>query len=179
MCIRDRPRHGRKRLGPRRAGYRRSAPVPAVRRTRQDDHNKPAAPRCSQTPPSPLVRPPGLPLLSLRIARFGGHRNDRRRRTARISTASLRIARFGGHRNGSTQAAPSSTRGSSLRIARFGGHRNTRRHRRQAEIASLRIARFGGHRNKCAGPFPGGCGAGSRYAYQGETVLADCQDIPM
>ena len=69
------PRHGRKRLGPRRAGYRRSAPVPPTRRTRQDDHNEPAAPRCSQTLPSALVRPPGLPLLSLRIARFGGHRN--------------------------------------------------------------------------------------------------------
>ena len=120
-------RHGRKRLGPRRAGYRRSAPVPPTRRTRQDDHNEPAAPRCSQTLPSPLVRPPELPLLSLRIARFGGHRNTVvRPRTVTILRLSLRIARFGGHRNVATSALTPPSSGTSLRIARFGGHRNGR-----------------------------------------------------
>ena len=69
------PHHSRKRLGPRGVRYRRSTPVPCTRRTRQDDHGKPAASRCSQTPPSPLVRPPELPLLSLRIARHRGHRS--------------------------------------------------------------------------------------------------------
>ena len=79
--------------------------MPPTRRTRRDDHDEPVASRCSQTLPSPLVRPPELPLLSLRIARFGGHRNVKAApMIGDSSVKSLRIARFGGHRNHFTAA---------------------------------------------------------------------------
>jgi len=49
-----------------------------------------------------------------------------RPRTVTILRLSLRIARFGGHRNVATSALTPPSSGTSLRIARFGGHRNGR-----------------------------------------------------